>query len=336
MRDNIKRKNLTYMVGYTKALGKPNSALFGDKDDPKATSLQARRLANQKAMELMRYDDKAKSDYILKNPSIVQKYPHIDIKPVICSKQAAFSWVGKVTPVKDQQDCGSCWAFAAVGAYEASYLIRNGITVNGSEQYINDCAVADDGTDAGSCNSGLAVKALQHMVKVGSATEAAVPYTATNKACTNPATPLDAISWGFVNPDDEHPTTAQIKEALCKYGPLTTRMRVVSDDFKAYTEGVYNESVASDTSGGGHAVVIVGWDTAKGAWLIKNSWDTDWGYGGYGWIKYGSNRIGRHTAWVVAESTQWIIPNIKVIKERIYKVPQQTPLPKQIQRSPIR
>jgi len=166
MRANIKRKNLKYMVGFTKALGKPNSALFGDEDDPKATSLQARRLANKRAMELMKFDDKAKADYLVKNPSIVKKYPDFVIKPLVCSNLASFNWQdkGKVTPVKDQQDCGSCWAFAAVGAYEASYLIRNGMTVNGSEQYINDCAVADDGTDAGSCNTGLAVKALQFLI----------------------------------------------------------------------------------------------------------------------------------------------------------------------------
>jgi cathepsin L len=319
MRANIKQKNLKYSVGYTKALGKPHSALFGDKDDPKATAPQARKQANQKAMELMKHDDMAKADYILKNPAIVQKYPELVIKPISCSKLAAFNWrdKGKVSPVKEQ-NCGNCWAFAAVGAYEASYLIRNGRIVDDSEQYINDCAVADDGTDAGSCNSGLAVKALQHMVRVGAATEATVPYTATNKACTYPATPLDAISWGFVNPDADFPTTSQIKEALCKYGPLTTRMRVVLlDDFKAYTEGVYNEAVASDNDGQGHAVVIVGWDDANGAWLIKNSWGTDWGYDGYGWIAYGSNRIGRHSAWIVAESSLWMIRDIKLIKKRI-------------------
>jgi cathepsin L len=112
-------------------------------------------------------------------------------------------------------------------------------------------------------------------------------------------------------------------------------MRVVSNDFKAYTEGVYNEAVASDTAGEGHAIVIVGWDTAKGAWLIKNSWGTDWGYGGYGWIAYGSNRIGRHSAWIVAESTLWTIPNIKIIKERNYKVPLPGDLPGPLPR-PVR
>jgi cathepsin L len=337
MRANIKRKNLQYMVGYTKALGKPNSALFGDKDDPKATAPQARKLANQKAMELMKHDDKAKADYILKNPSIVQKYPEFVIKPISCSKLAAFNWrdKGKVTPVKEQ-NCGNCWAFAAVGAYEASYLIRNAKTVDDSEQYINDCAISDPpvSEDAGSCSGGLAVKALQHMVRVGAATEATVPYTATNNTCTNPATPLDAISWGFVNPDADFPTTAQIKAALCQYGPLTTRMRVVSNDFKAYAEGVYNEAVASDTSGEGHAVVIVGWDNTKGAWLIKNSWGTDWGYDGYGWIAYGSNRIGRHSAWIVAESSLWIIRDIKLIKERILKVPRPGAMPEPMPRPP--
>jgi C1A family cysteine protease len=335
MRANIKRKNLKYSVGYTKALGKPHSVLFGDKDDPKATAPRARKQANQKAMELMKYDDKAKADYIAKNPSIVQKYPELVIKPLPCSMQAAFNWrdKGKVSPVKEQ-DCNNCWAFAAAGAYEASYLIRNGRTVDDSEQYINDCAVADDGEDAGNCDGGLAVKVLQHMVRVGTATQATVPYTATNQACTNPATPFDAISWGYVNPDADFPTTAQIKQALCKYGPLTTRMRVVSDDFQAYTEGVYNEAVASDADGEGHAVVVVGWDNANGAWLIKNSWGTDWGYDGYGWIAYGSNRIGRHSAWIVAESNLWIIRDLKYIKQRIINFPQRRAMPEPIPERP--
>jgi C1A family cysteine protease len=322
MRAKIKQKNLRYLVGYTKALSRPDIVLFGDKDDPKVTAPAIRKQVNQRAMKLMKYDEKAQAAYLAKNPAILKKYPHLVIKPLPCSALPAFNWYdkGKVSPVKEQT-CGNCWAFAASGAYEASYLIRNNTTINDSEQYINDCAVTDIGEDAGSCGGGLAVKALQHMVRVGTATEATVPYTGTNKACTNPATPLDAVAWGYVNPDADFPTTAQIKEALCKYGPLTTRMRVVSNDFKAYTEGVYNEAVASDTSGKGHAVVIVGWDNTKGAWLIKNSWGTDWGYDGFGWIAYGSNRIGRHSAWVVAESKMWIISDFKLIKKNLMKVP---------------
>jgi cathepsin L len=80
-------------------------------------------------------------------------------------------------------------------------------------------------------------------------------------------------------------------------------MRVVSDNIFAFTgTGVYSENVASDNDGGGHAVVIVGWSDTKKAWLIKNSWGTDWGDGGFGYIGYTSNRIGRHTAWIRAAS----------------------------------
>ncbi len=309
MRARIQQKKLNYTVGYTKALDKPRKMLLGDMDDPKVTR-EWRVKANLLADELLRADDEAREAYIKKNPEMIQKFPEI-FKPIqICTaKLKAFNWrdKGKVTSVKEQ-DCGNCWAFAALGAYEANYLIRNNTTVDASEQYINDCGEADAGDDAGSCNGGLAVEALQHIVREGMPYETTVPYTGSDNACTSPLTPLDGIAWGYVDATVEHPTTQQIKAAICKYGPLTTRMRVVSDDFFAYTSGVYNESVASDSAGDGHAVVFVGWDDTKGAWLIKNSWGIDWGENGYGWLAYGSNRIGRHSAWIKAESKFYLVP----------------------------
>ncbi len=99
---------------------------------------------------------------------------------------------------------------------------------------------------------------------------------------------------------------------------LATRMRVVSDNLFAYTGGVYNENVANDSAGGGHAVTIVGWDDGKAAWLIKNSWGTDWGMGGYGWIGYDSNRIGRHTAWVKAATKFYVFQrNLKLAPQLV-------------------
>ena len=52
-----------------------------------------------------------------------------------------------------------------------------------------------------------------------------------------------------------------------------------------------------------HAIALIGWDDTKGAWLLRNSWGTDWGMGGYMWIKYNSNNVGRRAAWVKAKKT---------------------------------
>ena len=303
MRTNIAQKRLNYSVGLTKALTMPRAQLLGDQDDPKITPAMRMHITKT-SLEVLKADEDARVKYLLANPNMRRVVPDITIVQLGCNANLRkFDWRthGKVSPVR-AQTCGNCWSFAAVAAYESSQLMRNNAASDSSEQYINDCGATDGGVDAGSCSGGLSAKALEHMVRIGNTTEAAVPYTGTNKTCTNPAAGLKSIAWGYVDPAVDFPSRQKIKQALCEHGALTTRMRVVSDDLFAYTGGVYNEAVASDSAGGGHAVVIVGWDDDQNAWLIKNSWDTDWGMGGFGWIGYNSNRIGRQTAWVKARS----------------------------------
>lgn len=85
---------------------------------------------------------------------------------------------------------------------------------------------------------------------------------------------------------------------MCKNGPLAVAVNVTAN-FQSYTSGVFNEN---DNSGINHGVTLIGWDDNRNAWLIKNSWGTNWGDNGYMWINYNSNNIGYAAAWVKAKN----------------------------------
>jgi hypothetical protein len=116
-------------------------------------------------------------------------------------------------------------------------------------------------------------------------------------ACQPSAGFQKAASWDYVNsPPDLLPTVEQLKTALVEHGPLVAP--IFYDECLAnYRGGVFNEK---DLGMINHVVLLIGWDDAKQAWLVKNSWGAEWGENGFGWIKYGSNNIGVFAAWVDA------------------------------------
>jgi cathepsin L len=219
--------------------------------------------------------------------------------------KSKFSWtdLGKVTPVRNQSSCGSCWAFAAMGAYESSYLIRNNISIDASEQDILNCA------GAGTCSGGWYDPVFDFMLTNGVASEVNEPYQAIDGFCSaSISKPYRAINWGFVTAKNDIPSVSEIKDALCQYGPLSVAVNATSA-FQAYTGGVFNESA---NNGINHAVTIVGWDDNKNAWLIKNSWGSWWGDNGYMWIDYNSNNIGYAATWVQAQTKYYKVPEYLV------------------------
>ena len=129
--------------------------------------------------------------------------------------------------------------------------------------------------------------------------------------------PYRVVSWSFVEPSNPYsvPPTAAIKAALCMHGPLA--VAVYADSyFQDYTGGVFNNT--NSTSGINHAVVIVGWDDAKQAWLVKNSWSSGWELGGYIWIRYDANNIGYAAAWVLPASVRYKFPPTVITLLRKY------------------
>lgn len=219
----------------------------------------------------------------------------------------AFSWLtaGKMTPVKNQKLCGSCWTFSSAAVLEASIKIIYGDSIDISEQSILDCSKNSAGQKAGSCETGgWHGTVFGYYQKNNFIGETQNPYKGKDNICSSKQQlPYKIGAWSYVLPNAGTPDIAVLKKAIAEHGAVASTVKV-TEAFQAYAGGIYDEYAAvSGPSDVNHAITIVGWDDSKKAWLIKNSWGPEWGENGYMWIEYGCNNIGYGSAWAVAEKT---------------------------------
>jgi cathepsin B len=196
-----------------------------------------------------------------------------------------FDWrdLNGTTVAKNQGNCGSCWAFALVGGLESLVKIHEGGEPDFSEQALVSCNEWGYG-----CNGGT-LGAAQHFVDHGAKNESCMPYQASNSPpCIEDNCPRVGWITGYHSVGN---SVADIKEAL-ELGPVPCAMTVYNDLY-SYQSGCYQNG---GTSSPNHAVLIVGWDDSMcggdGAWIVKNSWGSNFGENGYFNIKYGSCNIG--------------------------------------------
>lgn len=300
------QRHWTFTVGYTTAMDYPLEQITGAREP--ANYAQRGPSQNAFANEAMSVE---------KNYAIMNHLPPLVL---MCNTASgAFDWrnLGKVTPVKNQGGCGSCWDFAAMAAYESAYAIRNGTMIDTSEQQVLDCA------GAGTCGGGWYMPVWDWMLTHRVGNEAQLPYTAHDGSCPAISGSYEDVAWGFVDPSGGVPSVGAIKAALCAHGPLAVAV-MATPAFQAYTGGVLNEGPMTSFN---HAVTIVGWDDSKHAWLVKNSWSTGWGIDGYIWIAYGSNNIGYHAAWVQAPSSRIVFnPKIYELISKYHLIPNPGPI----------
>lgn len=203
------------------------------------------------------------------------------------------------TPIKHQGTCGSCWAFATVGAFESDIRIKSGTTTDLSEQWLVSC------TDAGSCVEGYIDLACNYLLcggnvdpcgDSGAVLETDFPYEEADVSCDCPyGHPYCLDSWSFVG--SSYPTVEQIKQAIYDHGPVVVLMNS-NPAFQGYTGGVFN---ACEDQTCDHAVVLVGWDDNQGTdgvWFLRNSWGAGWGESGYARIEYDCSRVGAFALYV--------------------------------------
>lgn len=326
----LEQQNKPYKIGYSPVLERKEAQLAGieiPRDEPQRALLK--RAENQRRWNAYLTDlkEKEKAGYrftrwagpeqeirariLAERPGITLPEKLADLAPLV----SQFDWRkhGVYLNVMDQGNCGSCWAFATTAAFWSNAAL-NSLKANPdvkkydaagnlefdlanapvppplmSAQPLLNCMAKSKGD----CSGGWHGSAFNHFVEFG-AILSRQKYTAQVNPCRQKQG-ARAVAWDYVNyPPDKLPSEQQLKAALLEHGPLVVLIRI-DQALKAYQGGVFNERNSGTVN---HAVLLLGWDDSKGAWLVLNSWGTQWGEDGFAWIAWGSNNVGMYAAWI--------------------------------------
>lgn len=206
---------------------------------------------------------------------------------------ASYDWRdnGAVNEIRDQKQCGSCWAFSVVANLEGAGFVETKKLVEVSEQQLVDCSHSTG--DMG-CQGGLPENTFQHMINknMGLQYRSAYPYIARNGVCHADASQevLFIKNWKKFSTDED-----EIAAGLMQYGPLS--IGINANTMQLYMGGIADPNkIACAPSQLDHGVAIVGFGSgAKPYWTIRNSWGKGWGEKGYYRIVRGKGSCGLNT-----------------------------------------
>ncbi|MBN2056499.1 hypothetical protein JW905_16360 [bacterium] len=217
------------------------------------------------------------------------------LEPGAVSRDA--DWRSYCPNVRYQGNCGTCWIFAALGDMETQLNINGMGLYDFSEDHLKECNVYDTGCAGG----GNFIMAGNYLNKSGARLESCQPYHQYEYYCVSSCQPQVRLREYRVIA----PTTLAIQDALAE-GPVISSIN--SDAWGNPPSGAFYTYNGSYVLSGGsgptnHTILIVGYDDPAfppGHWIVRNSWGTDWGEDGYGYIAYGAGGIGAFNAQYTA------------------------------------
>jgi len=199
--------------------------------------------------------------------------------PAVGASYSPINWVdlGAVSPIQDQGQCGSCWAFSSVSAAESAHEIATGHLEKFSEQQLVDCVRLCFG-----CNGGNQALAFNYYESHYAMSESSYPYTAKNGTCAYSSS--DNLGVKVTNYTSVTADSPDAMKAALEVAPLAVAIQANQLSFQLYSSGVFtNTSCGTNLD---HATVV-GWGQSNGMdyWIMRNSWGTSWGQAGYMWLE---------------------------------------------------
>jgi len=240
----------------------------------------------------------------------------------IANAPNAVDWsANATTPVNDQGNCGSCWAFSTTEGVESGVFMSTGKLPSPlSMEELVDCEKQDDG-----CNGGDIPEAVSYLKKNGMATAADYPDTSSkggkgkkckwNKKSVTKVTGMKYAIPPCTKGDCSGQNEAALAAALAKYGPVSICINSgdgQSGDWEKYKKGILTGSCKAKASLMDHCVQLVGYDktSPKPYWKVRNSWAKSWGEDGFIRLPYGNKNsccVGCEAVIISATTSEDIV-----------------------------